>query len=141
MNPMKRLLFGTLLTLGLTMLGFMLGGILAARFFVPPDAGMAGGATVALLGFGGAFAGLAAGILLALRLAPSTLLPAALVALLAGAASIWFVGVQRVERHDIEVADGAPAPGPAPAPTPVQDTQPVPPASRPQGPRMRSWAS
>ena len=66
---MNRFFAATLLTMGLLLLGFGLGGGLAAEFVVAAGrSGLEGAATVALFALGGAIAGLVAGILLARRL-------------------------------------------------------------------------
>lgn len=97
---MGRALYGVLLALGLTTLGFALGGTLAGAFLVPRDAGLAGGALVALWGMGGAGAGFVAGIVLARRLGKSTLPRVTLVVVLLAVASLALLGWRAVERRE-----------------------------------------
>jgi hypothetical protein len=95
---MRRIFFGFLLTLGLIITCFLLAGMFAGAFVVHPGDGLAGSATVAVYGMGGAVVGLVAGVLLALKLAPKLLPRIAIIVFLLSIVTfgvlIWR-GVQR----------------------------------------------
>lgn len=100
LGPMRRALLGLALTLGMILLGFALGGLVAAEFLVSQGDSLAGAATVAMFCLGGAMAGLLAGIVMARRVSERALPRVAIMTLLLGCASFgiaWWRGVARRE--------------------------------------------
>lgn len=102
MFPMKRVLLGIVLVVGLTLLGFAATASLAATYWVPRNQGLAGGAIVLGYGVLGALACLVLGIVLAWRLAIRRLVASAIVALalsfVAVGGMVWKASQRRAER-------------------------------------------
>ncbi|MBX2991097.1 MAG: hypothetical protein KF749_08015 [Bacteroidetes bacterium] len=88
---MKRTLLILLLSAGMMTIGFIAGGLIAAKLVVSSGDGLAGGATVAVYGIAGALIGLAGGILLGRRLQTKPLTVATVFAMATGVASIFFL--------------------------------------------------
>jgi hypothetical protein len=106
---MNRVLWGGLLALGLAALGFLVGGMLAARLLTHPGDGFAGSGTAAAGALAGALAGLILGAALAWRLTLPVLTRSAVLAVLLGggglALLLWRGAVRQVEQ---QAQDNAP---------------------------------
>lgn len=89
----NRLAWGSLLVISLGLMGIIAGAFLGARFFIPDNAGLAGGAMVLWYGILGSLVGIAAGAALA-RWLPRPWLPRSAIACgIGGLAALTFIGV------------------------------------------------
>lgn len=108
---MNRVLWGGLLSLGLAALGFLVGGMLAAKLLTHPGDGLAGAGTVAVGALVGGLAGLGLGAVLAWRLSVPALTRFAVLAVLLGggglALLLWRGAVRQAEQP---AQDNAPPP-------------------------------
>lgn len=109
----NRLLLGLVLSLGLALVGFVAGAAAAALWWIPEDAGLAGGAMALAYGLMGAAVGLLASTVLARILPLPALRRVALAALLVTVGAAAFLGYRgwRVNR-DAPPASSDLAPSP-----------------------------
>src|SRR5688572_15943353 len=100
----RRLLFGTLLTFGLTLLGFCVAILVATEYVYPGPRDVDLGLARVSFAARGAFAGLLAGVVLGFVLKPSHIFRAAVVALVLGAVMPVLLSLQAARQRKFEPA-------------------------------------